>query len=93
MSAKDFGDRVRTWRAKPVEIEAIQWTGEFEKLPPQWRSSGFVFLDSRGRLIVQTLDARIKPTVGDFIVRGTAGEYYAIRRPIFLGKYDEVAAS
>lgn len=82
---------VRRYVARPVEIEAIEWLGNYNDLPLSWRATDTFTLDPEtDELRVQTLDGPSTARLGDFVARGTAGEYYPIRRPIFAFKYEEV---
>lgn len=69
--------------ARPYEIEAVQWTGVFEDLPVDWRTSGFIELDVRGGLIVRTLDGAVRVRLGDFIIRGPGADFSVGRPPLF----------
>jgi len=78
----------RRWVPRPdVEIEAEPWTGDWLDLPEEWRALDLLYIDDRGRLVVVTPDGATYPSVGTWVARGTAGEMYPIRRPIFEGKY------
>lgn len=78
--------------SRPVQIEAIKWTGDLDKVPDRWRLEGRLVIDEHGDLIVDTLEGPARCRVGSYIVRGTAGEYYPVRGDIFENKYAEVVA-
>ena len=74
-------------RKKPVIIEAVQWTGENlmeirEFAHPKVRFQKFLFVD--------TLEGRMKADVGDYIIKGVAGEFYPCKPDIFLATYEPV---
>ena len=82
--------RVRRYVAKPREIDAIQWNGEFTSLPADWRATDL--LKMRGKdLICTTLRHVTKVRVGDYVVRGTNGEFYPVDAATFEFKYEEVS--
>jgi hypothetical protein len=78
------------FRKKPVEIEAVQWLG-----------SNFVEIDrfitvphetfpAAGRVIIPTLEGDMAASRGDWIIRGTAGEFYPCKPEIFEDNYEPV---
>lgn len=65
-------------------VEAVQWLGHLEDLPPDWRASGMVELNDAGsRLLVRTPDGIATPRPGDYIVRGVSGQYEVSRKATF----------
>ena len=89
------------YRKKPVEIDAIQNDGEW---PPimNWldeiSGGGFpvpigipiVRRNSDGTLSVDTLEGTMRCDVGDWLIRGIAGEFYPCKPDIFHASYEEV---
>lgn len=81
--------KARRYVARPREIDAIQWAGVFTDLPADWRSTDL--LKMRGKdLICTTLRHITKVRIGDYIVRGTNGEFYPVDAATFEFKYEEV---
>lgn len=93
------------YRKKPVEIEAIQWTGKNqremfdfltngEKKDEYMTSSEKTFrIDHfavKGGLIIKTLEGEHLANIGDYIIRGVAGEFYPCKPDIFARTYDTV---
>lgn len=79
----------RRFVAKPRQIEAIQWNGDFTSLPAEWRSTDL--LKMRGPdLICTTLRHVTKVRIGDYVVRGTNGEFYPVDAATFEFKYEEI---
>ena len=89
---------VRKYKKKPVEIEAIQWTGENVK-------EVFLFglnqqdlteetIDQlklpSGDLYIMTLEGTMIASKGDFIIKGVKGEFYPCKPDIFNMTYDQV---
>lgn len=81
--------KAKRYVAKPRQIEAIQWNGSFTDLPADWRSTDL--LKMRGSdLICTTLRHVTKVRIGDYVVRGTNGEFYPVDAATFEFKYEEV---
>lgn len=79
----------RRFVARPRQVEAVQWSGQYNELPTEWRSTGF--LEMRGKkLICHTLRHVTEVRVGDYIVRGTNAEFYPVDPATFEFKYEEV---
>ena len=91
------------YRKKPVEIEAVQWTGEnrqeiFEFLAgprpatTETYESNCYIDHSRveGGLVIITLEGEHVASIGDYIIRGVQGEYYPCKPDIFQQTYDVV---
>ena len=90
----DFSKELHIFRKKPVTIGAIKWTGDnFDVIKSVAGSSVALINDE---LIIKTLedgvDGKIKhaATVGDFIIRGVKGEWYACKPDIFDQTYEVV---
>jgi hypothetical protein len=74
------------YRKKPVEIDAIRWTGENRDEIAAW-SGGEIRCVGRFAL-VQTLEGEMRGDVGDWFIRGVAGELYPCKNDIFLATYE-----
>ena len=78
------------FRAKPVEIDAMLWTGsnagkicEFMKVTMvAWDS-----LLSGGTLYLNTLEGTMEAEAGDWIVRGLNGQFYPCKPEVFTMTY------
>jgi hypothetical protein len=87
------------YRKKPVEIEAFEWTGGPDQTEdPQWivdamklgeNEVGGVWI-ADGNLHIMTLEGTMRADVGDFIIKGIAGEMYPCKPEIFHASYNEV---
>ena len=78
------------FRKRPVEIEAIRWTGENVKEVldfMKWRNASH---DGIEGLVIHTLEGRYYATPGDWIIRGVAGEFYPCKPDIFDITYEKV---
>lgn len=87
----------KTYRKKPVEIEAVQWTGDNLDEVMQFCSGNATYeLMSKGNseLVIMTLEdgsereAQHIASRGDWIIRGVAGEFYPCKPEIFQATYE-----
>lgn len=95
---------IRTYRKKPVVIEAVQWTGDnlkevlnFTGKHPNfdtWFKSfeeyeSYVNNDGNSFKIF-TLEGVMRGQIGDFIIKGVNGEFYPCKPDIFKKTYEEI---
>lgn len=76
------------FRKKPVEIEAIQFIGNFDEIEE------FVGGDAElraGKLVVATLEGPLHASNYDWIIKGVHGEFYPCKPDIFEETYDFVS--
>lgn len=84
-----------TYRKKPVEIQAALIT-EANLTELATLVDGHLNLttgeDGEGTttLIIPTLEGDMTAHIGDYLIRGVAGEYYACKPDIFAQTYDHV---
>jgi len=88
------------YRKKPVVIEAIIWTGAnlreiidftgLHKSAAKWTWEEYVKIVEREGLKIFTLEGPMVASVGDYIIRGVKGEFYACRPDIFAMTYESV---
>lgn len=81
------------YRKKPVVVEAVRWTGGPDQTEdPEWLveaiEAGNVWFGV-DCMLVWTLDGVRKARVGDYIIRGVAGELYPCKPNIFEQTYEE----
>jgi hypothetical protein len=80
------------YKARPVIIEAVQWTGEnhneiSEFLGREMEESH----DCYGvTFTIGTIEGTLIARVGDYIIKGTKGEYYPCKPDIFKEKYEQI---
>ena len=83
------------FRKKPVEVEALQWTGRnwsqmrvFMGVPDDEP----MFEDLRNKtgqpLLIKTLEGDMRAELGDWIIRGIKGELYPCKPDIFQATYE-----
>lgn len=81
---------IKKYRKKPLEIEAVQWTGD--NLAELRTLDGFnsVHTCFGGRLNIKTIEGLMLASIGDYIIKGVQGEFYPCKPDIFKQTYDEV---
>lgn len=78
---------VQRYRKKPVEVEAVYYTGWNQTEVMAW--CGGQRAGARHELIgIDTLEGRMFAKPGDYIIRGVAGEFYPCRQDIFEKTYE-----
>lgn len=89
------------FRKLPVEIEAVHYDGtnreEIAAFIGQAGKAIETKLPGPGRglhdgIIIRTLEGDMTASVGDWIIKGVAGEFYPCRDDIFAATYEEVAS-
>lgn len=87
--------RATKYRKKPVVIEAIQLLAgpEHAGAVGGWMLAcgfhDFEVLDNMGAMRIGTLEGDHRADIGDFIIRGVAGEFYPCKPTIFAATYEE----
>ena len=84
------------FRAKPVIIEAIQWTGDNvldvgDFLGNDNRNITWGILHSKKSVSISTLGGIVIAYAGDWIVKGVQGEFYPRKPEIFEQTYEPVS--
>lgn len=93
---------IESYRKKPVVISAIEWTGKNlldvtrfienkDDIGSFHRNWGlYCDIVSDYGLTINTLEGAMSASVGDYIIKGVAGEFYPCKPDIFLKTYDKV---
>lgn len=83
---------------KPVEIEAVQWTGHAHStaaidifMGTFPKRSEVIGSRSEGnaKLLIPTLEGIMEASEGDYIIKGVKGEFYPCKPDIFKLTYDK----
>lgn len=84
------------FRKKPVEIEAVQWTGtpdSFREIS-NWANTptkiNIIHYTNHAQLGIDTLEGMMMANVNDWIIRGVAGEFYPCKPDIFEQTYEPI---
>lgn len=79
------------YRKKPIEVDAIQWTGDnrttLQEFAGAYITFGGVTLD---RAYVQTLHGVVTLAEGDWLVRGPSRDFWPVKPDIFDESYEAV---
>lgn len=82
---------------KPVEVEAVQWTGVNRSEVEQfcgWDNTLFYCHLAEGSSVIElkleiiTLEGNMKAEIGDYIIKGVKGEFYPCKEDVFKATYD-----
>ena len=85
---------IKKYRRKPLIIEAVIWKASKNS----WDNIMAMGLDghcSPGEMgsdtfYIETLEGKMKADIGDYIIKGTKGEFYPCKPDIFEQIYEEV---
>ena len=83
---------VRKFRKRPVTIEAMQITnGESVLSIAEWIDSPQTGYSTNPPTVwIETLEGRMEGSIGDWVIKGTEGEFYPCKPDIFNKIYQEV---
>lgn len=81
---------MKKYRKKPIEIEAVQFTGKnFDELHEFCPCIKYNLKDT-DTPVIPTLEGNMTVGVGDYIIKGVRGEFYPCKPDIFLQTYEEI---
>lgn len=79
---------MRKYRKKPVIVEAMQFTGDKDEA---CRFMNLSRINGGDKFIlIWTLEGNMICRVGDWIIKGVAGEFYPCAPDIFEATYEEI---
>ena len=80
---------IKSYRKKPVIIEAIQYLSDdvVEDVIKFTHGQAYKF---KGGIEIPTLEGNHLASIGDFIIKGIKGEFYPCKPDIFNASYEEV---
>ena len=84
---------IKTYRKKPVVIEAMLFTMENKNEVFHWvtdNKAADFDIDDKPVLQIQTLEGVMTAQLGDYIIQGVMGEFYPCKPNIFNQTYEEV---
>lgn len=82
------------YRKKPIEVEAMQFTGHNCYDILRFTNRGDLLLAGLNELkqtdhpIIETLEGNMEAKPGDWIIRGVKGEFYPCKPDIFNATYE-----
>lgn len=82
---------MRRYVKRPVEVEAVQWTGD--NRPEIWDFCSLCYFNTdmesgELKLMIQTLEGTMEASKGDYIIKGIQGEFYPVKENIFNLSYE-----
>ncbi|MCG7610326.1 hypothetical protein [Mycobacterium sp. CnD-18-1] len=89
----------QSFRKKPVEIEAMRFDGSLNsaKQIAEWCGGRADFdpkpsdpTDVHVSIAIPTLEGTMRASLGDYVIRGVAGEFYPCKPDIFEQTYEAV---
>jgi len=84
------------YRKKPVTVEAVQLRDvELRTLIALQNFAGLgndIFEAVEDGILINTLEGKMKASIGDFIIKGVQGEYYPCKPDIFEKTYELVGS-
>jgi hypothetical protein len=83
------------FRKKPVVIEAVHWDGTPQAMDAiRAIDPGQRFVDfTKEHVFIETLEGQMMANLGDWIIKGVAGELYPCKPSIFEATYEPVNES
>lgn len=86
------GLMMKKYKHKPTVIEAVQWDGKFldEMYPLTFfrEHNQDWHYKQQTNLAIKTLEGYMVASVGDYIVKGVAGEFYPVKQELFSQLYE-----
>lgn len=83
------------YRKRPVVIEAVLYDGSTNSLwaLTQWAGTAITVDADRHKVTVNTKEGVMTATLGDYVIKGVAGEFYPCKPDIFKATYELVEAA
>ena len=78
----------RTYRKKPVVVEAVQWTGENHAEMCEFIDPEVFEIIPHVGLVIHTLEGDHHASPGDYIIKGVNGEFYPCKPDVFEKTYE-----
>lgn len=84
--------RMKKWRKKPIEVEAVQWLGNNLNEMLEFCESCFSYERNNEPVLAVTGGEHGPDTarIGDFVVKGHKGRFYPQSPEVFYETYEEV---
>jgi len=84
---------IKKYRKKPLEVEAMHYKSFciYQSILDWMHWHGCMSLiNGNQQIIIPTLEGNHIASVGDYIIKGIAGEFYPCKPDIFEKSYDEI---
>lgn len=79
------------FRKKPVEVEAVQFTGDVWPVLDFVDGKNAFANEMGGKLTIRTLEGDMTVSINDWVIKGVQGEFYPCKPDIFEQTYDKVS--
>lgn len=79
-------------RKKPVEVEAVQWTGENLEEIVYFCGKYLFFINGslHDLVYIKTREGSHRVSLNDYIIKGIKGEFYPCKPDIFEATYERI---
>lgn len=82
---------MRKYIKKPMVVETVQWTGDNTAELLTFCKDCYTYQkDTKHQLRINTLEGTMKASIGDYVIKGIIGEFYACKPDVFEQTYEEV---
>ena len=80
------------YRKKPVAVDAWLFDGSWSSAQPIVKQcAGASWSDhGKGEIAIDTLEGTMRAMPGDYVIRGTKGEFYPCKPDIFAETYEHL---
>lgn len=83
---------INKYRKKPVIVEAVVWTGNnIDEIKELAKNAVEHIIFVNNNLYIETLEGNMNVSVGDYVIKGIAGEFYPCKPDIFKQTYETVS--
>lgn len=76
------------FQKQPVVVEAIRWTAESTAEVAEFLGDAHLGSNGPGRIKIDTLEGPMPVALGDWVIRGMFGEFWACRADVFAASYE-----
>lgn len=85
-----MNDTIRNYYKRPVLVQAIQFNGvNVEDIRAFVGAKLTAHNRNRHRLFISTLEGMLEVSEGDYVIKGTHGEFYPCKPHIFVEIYED----
>jgi hypothetical protein len=86
---------IKKYYKKPIPVEVVQFTGTLDnsKFLEEWSNgkvSASVGNEGGHAVVIETLEGDMRPRYGDYVVKGSEGEFWFVKKSIFEKTYEEI---
>ena len=75
---------IKKYVKKPIEVEAVQWTGDNAKEVQEFMES------DTEKIAIIVLEWGLGGSIGDYIIKGVNGGFYLCKPDVFKKTYEEI---